>query len=204
MKKAFAPTLVLGVAAAALTAGASSAQAVGFRSCDAVRAAGLHTPIPFGDPNYQANLDRDNDGWACEPPGVNLPDPRKATKPAPTKPAPTMPSAPAPSKTTPATPAKPIPAKPAPAQPTKPAPVVTPAPAQPSKPAPVVQAPATSAPAQPTKPAQPLPAKPGMGPKVDTDLVASQDSSATGAAAIGLFAVAAGAGAWRARTARKG
>lgn len=158
MKKAFVPTLALGVAAAALTAGASSAHAAGFRSCNAVRAAGLHTPIPFGDPNYQANLDRDNDGWACEPAGVNLPDPRKATKPAPVRP---------------------------------------------TKPAPAVRVPATQGPAQPAKPAQPLPAKPGMGPKVSTDFVASHDSSATGAATFGLFAAAAGAGAWRVRTARK-
>lgn len=117
MNKAFAPGVALTLAAAAVTVGASAAQAEGFPSCDSVRAAGFHTPIPFGDPNYQPNLDRDNDGWACEPPGVTLPDPRKAHRPAPTTPASTKP---APSGTSHVTPAPVRPAKPAPSAPAQP------------------------------------------------------------------------------------
>lgn len=115
MKTRLASTLALGLGAAGLVGLSSApAQAAGFRSCAAVRAAGIQTPIPFGHPNYQANLDRDNDGWACEPPGVTLPDPRKAPQPtkpapAPAKPGPVVvkPAQPAPATGTAAHPAQP-------------------------------------------------------------------------------------------------
>lgn len=37
-----------------------------YRNCDAARAAGA-APIARGMPGYRDALDRDNDGWACEP-----------------------------------------------------------------------------------------------------------------------------------------
>ncbi len=37
-----------------------------YRNCDAARAAGA-APIRRGQPGYRPALDRDNDGWACEP-----------------------------------------------------------------------------------------------------------------------------------------
>ena len=37
-----------------------------FRNCDAARAAGA-APIARGTLGYRSALDRDNDGWACEP-----------------------------------------------------------------------------------------------------------------------------------------
>ncbi|MCW5748536.1 MAG: excalibur calcium-binding domain-containing protein [Alphaproteobacteria bacterium] len=36
------------------------------RNCDAARAVGL-APARRGDPGYWPHLDRDKDGWACEP-----------------------------------------------------------------------------------------------------------------------------------------
>lgn len=37
-----------------------------YPNCDAARAAGV-APIARGMPGYRAALDRDDDGWACEP-----------------------------------------------------------------------------------------------------------------------------------------
>lgn len=115
MKKTLAPTaLAFGVSAIALTGLAPSASAAPLRSCADVRAAGIHTPIPYGSPHYAPHLDRDDDGWACEPDGVTLPDPRKAHKPAPSKtsPTPSRPTSPAASA-----PASPMPDKGSPASP---------------------------------------------------------------------------------------
>lgn len=67
MKRSSALTISLlpvGLAAAAiLTAG--PAQAATFANCSQARAAG-QTNIPRSSPNYSRNLDRDNDGVACE------------------------------------------------------------------------------------------------------------------------------------------
>lgn len=78
-----------------------------------------------------------------------------------------------------------------PTKPTTPAPVST-------KPAPVVQTPA-----KPSQPAPATPAVPSAGPKVNTDFVSAGDSSASTLAAFSLLAGAAGAGAWRVRSAGK-
>ena len=37
-----------------------------YANCDAARAAGV-APIARGMPGYRPALDRDDDGWACEP-----------------------------------------------------------------------------------------------------------------------------------------
>lgn len=37
-----------------------------YSNCNAARAAGV-APIARGMPGYRAALDRDDDGWACEP-----------------------------------------------------------------------------------------------------------------------------------------
>ncbi len=37
-----------------------------YPNCDAARAAGV-APIRIGEPGYRRQLDRDGDGWACEP-----------------------------------------------------------------------------------------------------------------------------------------
>lgn len=37
-----------------------------YPNCDAARAAGV-APIRIGEPGYRQQLDRDGDGWACEP-----------------------------------------------------------------------------------------------------------------------------------------
>lgn len=37
-----------------------------YQNCDAARAAGV-TPLRIGEPGYRPQLDRDRDGWACEP-----------------------------------------------------------------------------------------------------------------------------------------
>lgn len=37
-----------------------------YQNCDAARAAGV-APIRIGEPGYRPQLDRDRDGWACEP-----------------------------------------------------------------------------------------------------------------------------------------
>ncbi|MDO4709082.1 MAG: excalibur calcium-binding domain-containing protein [Pseudomonadota bacterium] len=38
-----------------------------YPNCASVRAAGIRTPINRSHPAYGAHLDRDGDGWACEP-----------------------------------------------------------------------------------------------------------------------------------------
>ena len=83
------------------------------------------------------------------------------------------------------------PAQPVPAKPTTPAPVST-------TPAPVVQTPAKT-----SQPAPATPAVPSAGPKVNTDFVSTGNSSTSTLAAFSLLAGAAGAGAWRVRSAGK-
>lgn len=48
----------------------TTAPAVYYKNCDAVRAAGAD-PLYRGDPGYRTGLDRDLDGEACEPDGGN-------------------------------------------------------------------------------------------------------------------------------------
>lgn len=38
-----------------------------YPNCASVRAAGIRTPITRSHPAYGTHLDRDGDGWACEP-----------------------------------------------------------------------------------------------------------------------------------------
>jgi hypothetical protein len=51
--------------APAKTHGSGSGGSVYYKNCDAVRAAGA-APLHRGDPGYDAHLDRDGDGLACE------------------------------------------------------------------------------------------------------------------------------------------
>lgn len=69
--------------------GAGGAEAVTYRNCDAVRAAGK-APLYSGQPGYGKHLDRDGDGIACEGKGGTTP-------PAPVRPVVPAP-APAPNK----------------------------------------------------------------------------------------------------------
>lgn len=52
------------------TARKTTAAAVYYKNCDAVRAAGK-APLLRGEPGYRTGLDRDLDGEACEPDGGN-------------------------------------------------------------------------------------------------------------------------------------
>jgi hypothetical protein len=65
------PSASRGAARAAPTVAAATPRApvsvsAPYRSCAAARAAGA-APLYRGDPGYSPNLDRDNDGIACEP-----------------------------------------------------------------------------------------------------------------------------------------
>jgi hypothetical protein len=52
------------LSAVAVFAGTATAQP-GFKNCDEARAAGVEN-IPVSDPRYSTDLDRNNDGVACE------------------------------------------------------------------------------------------------------------------------------------------
>ncbi|MCC3266293.1 excalibur calcium-binding domain-containing protein [Arthrobacter gengyunqii] len=64
----------------ALTATPAFAMSTPYPNCDAAAADGLYN-IPAGDPRYAPNLDRDNDGLACDGPGGTPSKPVPETQP---------------------------------------------------------------------------------------------------------------------------
>ncbi len=54
-------------ASAGLSSAAGPAPLIGARRCADLEARGQPTPIHRGHPSYSPWLDRDGDGWACEP-----------------------------------------------------------------------------------------------------------------------------------------